>query len=463
MQRLKHIWDQYRRLGVPDQNSDDKRRVEIVNVMSLVLGLMLLASGAIISSRFPLINLSGLAVSLIICTIIPILNSAHKHTTAAVLFSINIPLLVSISQITHKIITPLNELVPSGYYRSDLWLIVAVAFPFISVDPKRRTLLVSLVLFPITLIFGLHFIYELFGKDYASAGHDLNALLRHNVISLIVSVILISIFFFLEMITHSIRMELERKKDELEKLSIVAQETTNAVAIFDSKGNFEWVNQGFVKIYEQTLDDLKTSQGSYLFKTIPNSFSLENGQKSEVSEEVRSIQSAVNDSINFKKPVHYEYATVTKSGRQVIVQTTLTPILDGDGNIKKLITIDSDISKLKETESEIRKQKEEIQAQAVQLKAFNEHLEKLVMQRTQKIQEQNKKLQKYAFSNSHLVRAPLARLLGTIEVLDIGASLSIAQRRELRSNIKYSAQELDKIVKEIGEILEIETTEEDQM
>ena len=52
-----------------------------------------------------------------------------------------------------------------------------------------------------------------------------------------------------------------------------------------------------------------------------------------------------------------------KNGSEIWVQTTLTPILDENNEITKLIAIDANISKLKEAEKEIKLQTDEIQIQ----------------------------------------------------------------------------------------------------
>ncbi len=50
--------------------------------------------------------------------------------------------------------------------------------------------------------------------------------------------------------------ELEIINTELEKLSIVASETDNSIAIYDSGGRLEWGNVGFEKLYEVAINDL---------------------------------------------------------------------------------------------------------------------------------------------------------------------------------------------------------------
>lgn len=67
-----------------------------------------------------------------------------------------------------------------------------------------------------------------------------------------------------------------------------------------------------------------------------------------------------------------------------------------------------------------------------------------------KLEEQNGRLREIAWIQSHVVRAPLARLMGLIELLKMEAN-SDQQRRWVLQSIAKSAQELDSI---IGEIIE---------
>ena len=51
------------------------------------------------------------------------------------------------------------------------------------------------------------------------------------------------------------RDNIEIQKVELEKLSIVASQTNNAIMIMDPKGNFQWLNKAFTNIFGFTLDE----------------------------------------------------------------------------------------------------------------------------------------------------------------------------------------------------------------
>ena len=59
----------------------------------------------------------------------------------------------------------------------------------------------------------------------------------------------------------------------------------------------------------------------------------------------------------------------TKSGKQRWIQSTVTPVLDEDDEIKVLVAIDSDISKLKKAEEQILIQKNTVEFQNRQIKA----------------------------------------------------------------------------------------------
>jgi len=68
-----------------------------------------------------------------------------------------------------------------------------------------------------------------------------------------------------------------------------------------------------------------------------------------------------------------------------------------------------------------------------------------------KIEEQNEAFKEIAWIQSHVVRAPLARLLGLANLLEISEEESIQENNELLDHIKTSVLELDKIVRDIND------------
>jgi streptogramin lyase len=60
----------------------------------------------------------------------------------------------------------------------------------------------------------------------------------------------------LERLVNERTGQLAEANKELEKLSIVARKTDNAVIITDPPGNIQWVNEGFTRMYEKTSEQL---------------------------------------------------------------------------------------------------------------------------------------------------------------------------------------------------------------
>ncbi len=157
------------------------------------------------------------------------------------------------------------------------------------------------------------------------------------------------------------KIEIESINKELEKLSIVASETSSAVIILDTNGRFEWVNIGFTKMYGYNLQLLNNELADNIYEASNHP----------------EIKKLMNICLNDKRPVIYESYVTARTGEEKWAQSTLTPILSNDGEVTKLVLIDSDISKIKEAENEILRQTQKITIQAAELEKQNAELEKL--------------------------------------------------------------------------------------
>jgi PAS domain S-box-containing protein len=133
--------------------------------------------------------------------------------------------------------------------------------------------------------------------------------------------------------------ELTRVNKELQKLSLVASKTDNAVMISDEKGQIEWINEGFTRLFGYSLTELNKFSKSNISNVIPEvdlSSLSDYTQKSEES-------------------VVYESEVLTKNNNTLYIQTTLTPILAASGSVDRFIAISTDISQLKATEKKLQK------------------------------------------------------------------------------------------------------------
>lgn len=132
--------------------------------------------------------------------------------------------------------------------------------------------------------------------------------------------------------------ELQVKNIELEKLSLVASETDNAIMIFDADKQLEWVNTGFEKLTEFTLEEYRKNRGISLDHVSSN----------------KDVPVFINDIINEKKSIVYESEILSKSGKHYWLSSTLTPIFDSEGNLKNIVVIETDITLRKKMEEQIK-------------------------------------------------------------------------------------------------------------
>lgn len=108
---------------------------------------------------------------------------------------------------------------------------------------------------------------------------------------------------------------------------------------------------------------------------------------------------------------------------------------------------------LQEKRNEIALQNKELLQIQDNLSELNKNLEKVVNERTQKIQTQNEILIKYSYTNAHHLRAPVARLLGLASIYKLDRTTSPDFFIE---KMVDSANEIDAVVKQIN--VELETS-----
>jgi PAS domain S-box-containing protein len=93
-----------------------------------------------------------------------------------------------------------------------------------------------------------------------------------------------------------------------------------------------------------TFDEFSQEYGHNMFKASLNPRLRE------------QLQTAIKE----KRSIIYSAKTITKDGRFIWIQTTMTPIFGGNGDLSRYIAIDADITKIKMAEEELSKQKQKI-------------------------------------------------------------------------------------------------------
>ncbi|WKK77818.2 hypothetical protein QYS49_12435 [Marivirga salinae] len=98
-----------------------------------------------------------------------------------------------------------------------------------------------------------------------------------------------------------------------------------------------------------------------------------------------------------------------------------------------------------ERTEELRSTIEELNHANEELTFMNDGLDLIVKNRTTELEERNYQLTEYAFINSHLLRAPLARVLGLTDLIRMEST--DPRTKELMDKLFNSCGELDEIIK----------------
>jgi tetratricopeptide (TPR) repeat protein len=87
-----------------------------------------------------------------------------------------------------------------------------------------------------------------------------------------------------------------------------------------------------------------------------------------------------------------------------------------------------------------------------ELSEINKSLEQTVIQRTEALNDQNKHIEAYAFITAHKLRAPLARVMGIVNLLE--KDLPPADEALLLAHLKNASSELDTVIHSLTQTLQ---------
>ena len=128
--------------------------------------------------------------------------------------------------------------------------------------------------------------------------------------------------------------DITEKKLVLEKLSLVANNTDNSVVITDSQGCIEYVNAGFTKMTGyQPQEVMGKKPGHFLQgeRTNPNTVA-------RIREKLKSGVSFYEEILNYRK-----------DGQAYWISLMINPVKNGEGETEKFISIQANVSQIKET------------------------------------------------------------------------------------------------------------------
>lgn len=227
------------------------------------------------------------------------------------------------------------------------------------------------------------------------------------------------------------------KEEELEQLAMVAIKSFNAVTIANKEGKIEWVNEGFTKLFGYRLEDVKGTYGQVLRR----------GENTGLSPDTDFYKIILSE----KRPLSYESKNFSKDGKEYWVLTSFTPILDDKGNVEKIISIDSDISKQKKAEKDL------ILANSIAEQSIyngNMALQELHKAKAQ-LEESLKVKEQFLANMSHEIRTPMNAIIGFTNLL-LKADLNEEDKQYLNA-IHTSGENLLVIINDILDFSKIES------
>lgn len=202
----------------------------------------------------------------------------------------------------------------------------------------------------------------------------------------------------------------ERKKAEAEnrQLAMVANTTTNMVVLADGEGKIAWVNPAFTRITGYSLEEVRGKKPGSLLQGPATDGAM-----------IALMREKLGKGTGFKD---VEIINYNKEGKPYWVSIEVQPIYDRAGQVIQFIAIQSDITERKATQHALLER--------------NEELVKI-----------NAELDRFVYSASHDLRAPIASLLGLIEVARLEKSLDNIEN--LLNMQKTSLLRLDRFIRDI--------------
>jgi PAS domain S-box-containing protein len=218
---------------------------------------------------------------------------------------------------------------------------------------------------------------------------------------------------------------------EIEKLSFVAKNAINGIAISNARGELEWVNEGFVRLsgYSQ----------SEVIGKVPGHFLQGPETDPEAVETIRR-------SIQAQKPCEVDLINYNKVGKPYWVSLSISPNFDEAGNLVNFFAIQSDISERKRIQERLR----ELNAN---LESEKNRAEQLAMEAN----SANKAKSQFLANMSHELRTPLNSILGMTEGLleSIHGNFNDKQRTALKV-VEKSGNHLLELINDILDMAKID-------
>lgn len=204
-------------------------------------------------------------------------------------------------------------------------------------------------------------------------------------------------------ITQYIHQE-KKLRESLERYDIVAKATSDLIMDYNIESDELKFNEAISEIFGYTAENTEFNGSWWDSKLHPEDFTRIKAQEREMVEKKRKL-------------MHSEYRLACADGSYKYVLDRSYLLTDSSGNPKRIIGSIQDITD-----------------RYNYIKA---------------IEDSNERLREIAWTQSHVVRAPLARIMGLIDLLKNHRE-NIENVNEILDNILISSKELDKVIRKIA-------------
>lgn len=178
--------------------------------------------------------------------------------------------------------------------------------------------------------------------------------------------------------------KLKNQSNQLNDISSAISKAGSSVLVINEQGKISWVNEGFKRLYECSLEEFLIAYGNNLFSTDTNPVTYNAMKKCREQGEY----------------VVYDSTWTTPEGKEKFIQTTLTPIFDSLQNFSHIVAIETDITELKNIERTLQEKHEHLLTITENLENANTILEK----QQEEIQKQSKALEEEKLKSENLLK-----------------------------------------------------------
>ncbi|RYY94051.1 MAG: PAS domain S-box protein, partial [Chitinophagaceae bacterium] len=133
--------------------------------------------------------------------------------------------------------------------------------------------------------------------------------------------------------------EQKHNEEELQRLSLIARQTTNAVSLLDTQFRITWINGAYTKLFGFTREEAIGCRTSELLR----------GPRTEETL-MRRFRSQLEAGQEFTG----EFVNYSKSGAEIITECSAQPVRDPEGNVQYYFMMMTDITGRRRREEELR-------------------------------------------------------------------------------------------------------------